>query len=95
MKKKVFVLYDDRIRPNEKIAQVAGNKTYGSIIFKQKTIQRRVEEVLQDKDYILKFCPFSEEKKREESIGLVLSASQSTSVVYLFSFPLGNYLMNR
>ncbi|MCI8556503.1 MAG: hypothetical protein HFI19_01810 [Lachnospiraceae bacterium] len=85
MKKKVFVLYDDRIRPNEKIAQVAGNKTYGSIIFKQKTIQRRVEEVLQDKDYILKFCPFSEEKKREESIGLVLSASQSTSVVYLFS----------
>lgn len=56
MKKKIFVLYDDRIQPNEKIAQVTGNKSYGNIIFKQKTIQKRIEEVLQEKDYILKFC---------------------------------------
>lgn len=85
MKKKVFVLYDDRIRPNEKIAQVAGNKSYGNIIFKQKTIQRRLEEVLEEKDYILKFYPFSEEEKREEDIREVLSAVQSASVVYLYS----------
>ena len=85
MKKKVFVLYDDRIRPNEKIAQVVGNKSYGSIIFKQKTIQRRVEEILEGKDYILKFCPFSEEKEKEEYIKLVLSAVQSTSIIYLYS----------
>lgn len=64
MKKKLFVLYDDRIRPNEKIAQVAGNKSYGNIIFKQKTIQKRLEEILEDKDYILKFYPFSEEEKK-------------------------------
>ena len=85
MRKQVFVLYDDRTRPNEKIAQVVGNKSYGSIIFKQKTIQKRVEEILEKKDYILKFCPFSEESKREESIGLVLSAVQSTAVIYLYS----------
>lgn len=85
MKKKVFVLYDDRIRPNEKIAQVAGNKSYGSIIFKQKTIQSRLEEALEEKDYILKFYPFSQEEKREESIRAVLSAVQMASVVYLYS----------
>ena len=67
MKKKLFVLYDDRIRPNEKIAQVAGNKSYGNIIFKQKTIQKRLEEILEEKDYILKFYPFSGEEKRSES----------------------------
>lgn len=85
MKKKVFILYDDRIRPNEKIAQVTGNKSYGNIIFKQKTIQKRLEEILERKDYILKFCPFSEEEKRKESIEVVLSDVQFSSVVYLYS----------
>lgn len=85
MKKKVFILYDDRIRPNEKIAQVTGNKTYGNIIFKQKTIQRRLEEILEEKEYVLKFCPFSEEEKREKSIAIVLSDVQAASVVYLYS----------
>lgn len=85
MKKKVFILYDDRIRPNEKIAQVTGNKSYGNIIFKQKTIRRRLEEILEEKEYVLKFCPFLEEEKREESIGIVLSDVQTASVVYLYS----------
>lgn len=85
MKKKLFVLYDDRIRPNEKIAQVAGNKSYGNIIFKQKTIQKRLEEVLEEKDYIIKFYPFMEEEKRAESIRQVLSSVQPASIVYFYS----------
>ena len=85
MKKKLFVLYDDRIRPNEKIAQVAGNKSYGNIIFKQKTIQKRLEEILEEKDYILKFYPFSGEEKRSESIRQVLSAVHPAAIVYLYS----------
>lgn len=85
MKKKLFVLYDDRIRPNEKIAQVAGNKSYGNIIFKQKTIQKRLEEILEEKDYILKCYPFSGEEKRSESIRQVLSAVHPAAIVYLYS----------
>ncbi|MCI9306184.1 MAG: hypothetical protein HFI28_06860 [Lachnospiraceae bacterium] len=85
MKKKVFILYDDRIRPNEQIAQVTGNKSYGSIIFKQKTIKRRLEELIEKKDYVLKLLSFSEEQKREENIGIVLSDVRPAAVVYLYS----------
>ena len=63
MKKKVLVLYDDRIRPNEKIAQISGDKSYGSIIFKQKTIQKRIEEIVLERPYVLGFYPFSDEMK--------------------------------
>lgn len=85
MKKKVFILYDDRIRPNEQIAQVTGNKSYGSIIFKQKTIKRRLEELIEKKDYVLKLLSFSEEQKREENLGIVLSDVRPAAVVYLYS----------
>ena len=61
MKKKVVVLYDDRIRPNEQIAQVSGDKSYGSILFKQKTVQRRAEECVETKDFILSFSAFQNE----------------------------------
>ncbi len=85
MKKKVFVLYDDRIKPNEKIAQVSGDKSYGNIIFKQKTIQNRLEEFVLSKQYILGFYPFSDENSRRAVFNKVLSAPVSTAVLYLYS----------
>lgn len=85
MKKKVVVLYDDRRMPNEKIAQVSGNKSYGSIIFKRKTIQRRFEECISSKEYVLKFCPFTEDGELEEIYREILASASATAVLYLYS----------
>ena len=85
MKKKVLVLYDDRIRPNEKIAQISGDKSYGSIIFKQKTIQKRIEEIVLERPYVLGFYPFSDENQAENSIQTAAAAEFGTSVFYLYS----------
>jgi len=85
MKKKVVVLYDDRIMPNEKIAQVSGNKTYGNILFKQKTIQQRVEECISSREYVLGFYAFCEEDARKKSLEAIAVSNLSTAVVYLYS----------
>lgn len=85
MRKKIVVLYDDRIRPNEKIAQISGNKSYGSIIFKQKTIQSRLEDIVLSKPYVQGFYCFSDTETAEKYIQSVLSFEFTVSIVYLYS----------
>ncbi len=85
MKKKVLVLYDDRLRPEEKIAQIAGDKSYGNIIFRQKTIRERIEKIALSKPYVRGFCPFLDEMQTEKAIGLASAAEFHVSVFYLYS----------
>lgn len=85
MRKNVVVLYDDRSMPNEKIAQVSGDKSYGSIIFKQKTIRERVREIAVSRKYVTGFYPIAGEKDWEDCLQRLALAEFSTSVLYLYS----------
>ena len=85
MRKKVIVLYDDRIRPNEKIAQISGNKSYGNIIFKQRTIQSRIEEIVLSKPYVQGFYSFSDREGQEKCLRELFSSEYRAAVLYFYS----------
>lgn len=42
--KTVFVIYDDRKKPNQEICQITGGKSFGNTIFKRKTLKERMKE---------------------------------------------------
>lgn len=91
MKKRLAVIYDDRELPNERIAQVAGKKSYGRIIFRQKTMETRWKENLASRDYVQDFYTVRDTLTLEEALERVSRLPESTVVLWLYSdFAAGN-----
>ena len=65
MFKKVVFIYDDSERPNQKIKEITGDKSFGETILKRKTLKERVLEEVEDKKFLTAAFYYSDVMQKE------------------------------
>ena len=66
MLRKVVFLYEDSERPNQKIKEITGNKSFGETILKRKTLKMRVLEEVEDESFVAGAFSYSTSEEQRE-----------------------------
>lgn len=85
MLKKVIVVYDDTVEADKLVKNITGPKTFGSTIFKRKTLKRRMTEVLMSNNFIVDIIDYKEGDSVEYLTGAFKDVPVHYSVMHLFS----------
>lgn len=85
MLKKVIVVYDDTVEADKLVKNITGPKTFGSTIFKRKTLKRRMTEVLMSNNFIVDIIDYKEGDSVEYLTGAFKDVPGHYSVMHLFS----------
>jgi thiamine kinase-like enzyme len=85
MLKKVIVVYDDTIEADKLVKNITGPKTFGSTIFKRKTLKRRMSEVLMSNNFIVDMIDYKEEDNLEQLTGALKDVPANCCVMHMFA----------
>ena len=83
MLKKVVFIYEDSERPNQKIKEITGNKSFGETILKRKTLKMRVLEEVEGESFIAAVFSYGNKKEWEEVMDQLKGLSKDFSVVHM------------
>ncbi len=85
MLKSIVVVYDDLEKPNNEIRNISGNKSFGEIIFKRKTLRERMQEETEKNNGVISFfwlgAAYTPEGLRRE----LEAMPENTAVIHLYS----------
>ena len=85
MLKKVVFIYEDSERPNQKIKEITGNKSFGETILKRKTLKTRVLEEVEGESFIAAVFSYGNREEWEGVIQQLKGLSKEFSVVHMRS----------
>lgn len=85
MLKKVIVVYDDTVEADKLVKNITGPKTFGSTIFKRKTLKRRMAEVLMSNSFIVDMIDYKENDSIENLASELKDAPDNCTVMHLFA----------
>ncbi|MBQ2801116.1 MAG: hypothetical protein IJF03_06985 [Lachnospiraceae bacterium] len=66
MLRKVVFLYEDSERPNQKIKEITGNKTFGETILKRKNLKMRVLEEVEGESFVAAAYSYASQEEQKE-----------------------------
>ena len=85
MLKKVVFIYEDSERPNQKVKEITGNKSFGETILKRKTLKTRVLEEVEGESFIAAVFSYGNREEWEGVIQQLKGLSKEFSVVHMRS----------
>lgn len=85
MLKKVVFVYEDSEKPNQKIREITGNKSFGETILKRKTLKSRVLEQVEGRKFLTKAYSYSDEIQRLQVWKSLKNLSKDHAVVHMRS----------
>lgn len=85
MLKKIVFLYEDSERPNQKIREITGDKSFGETILKRKTLRSRVLEEVEGRKFLETALYYRNQAEWEEVLKRLKSLSKETAVVHMRS----------
>lgn len=85
MFKKVVFIYDDSQRPNQKIREITGDKSFGETILKRKTLKERVLEQVEGKKNLAGAFSYSDDLQKEQVWKKLRKLSKDCAVVHMRS----------
>ncbi|MFA9375947.1 MAG: hypothetical protein ACERKZ_04245 [Lachnotalea sp.] len=85
MLKKVIVVYDDTVEADKLVKNITGPKTFGNTIFKRKTLNRRMTEVLMSNNFIADIIEYKEGDSVEKLARALKDAPDNCAVMHLLS----------
>lgn len=85
MLKKIVFIYEDSKRPNSKVREITGDKTYGQTILKRKTLKQRIFEEISEKPYLFTAKSYTCEEEFQQVLSEVSSLPKDCAVVHMRS----------
>ena len=85
MLKKIVFLYEDSDRPNQKIKEITGNKTFGETILKRKTLKMRVLEEVEKESFVAAVYSYSSKEEQTEVLKQLKSLPKEFAVIHMRS----------
>lgn len=85
MLRKVVFLYEDSERPNQKIKEITGNKSFGETILKRKTLKMRVLEEVEGESFVAAAYSYSSKEEQTEVLLQLKNFPKETAVIHMRS----------
>ena len=85
MLRKVVFLYEDSERPNQKIKEITGHKTFGETILKRKTFKMRVLEEVEGESFVAAAYSYSSKEEQSQILQQMKSLPKEFSVIHMRS----------
>ncbi len=85
MFKKIVFIYEDSERPNQKIKEITGNKTFGETILKRKTLKARVLEEVEGESFVAAVYSYNSREEQAEVLKQLKSFPKEFSVIHMRS----------
>ena len=85
MLKRIVFVYEDSKRPNSKVREITGDKTYGQTILKRKTLKQRIFEEVEDKSYIVRAESYTNREEAATVFAELATLPKDCAVVHMRS----------
>ncbi|PXV87288.1 choline/ethanolamine kinase [Lachnotalea glycerini] len=85
MLKRVMVVYDDTVVADKLVKNITGPKSFGSTIFKRKTLKVRMRDALMSNNFIFDFLDYEKGNSVEDLAGALKDVPANCAVMHLFS----------
>lgn len=85
MLRRVVFLYEDSERPNQKIKEITGNKTFGETILKRKTLKMRVLEEVEGESFVAAAYSYSSKEEQAQVLQQLKNLPKELSVIHMRS----------
>ncbi|OYP48737.1 hypothetical protein CG709_02950 [Lachnotalea glycerini] len=85
MVKRVMVVYDETDGADKLVKNITGPKSFGSTIFKRKTLKVRMRDALMSNNFIFDFLDYEKGNSVEDLAGALKDVPANCAVMHLFS----------
>lgn len=85
MLNKIYIVYDNSLKPCYDVENIIGEKSFGEIIFKRRTLKDRYFEILNKYDFIKGILEINSASALKKVFNQVSEFTQGTKIVHLYS----------
>ncbi|MBD5544045.1 MAG: DUF1679 domain-containing protein [Lachnospiraceae bacterium] len=83
--KRLFVIYDDSVKPNKEVGTITGHNSYGDTIFKRITLKNRMKAEIQKNKAVAHILFYSGIEDREQIYKAYKDLEEPINLVHLYS----------
>jgi len=85
MLNKIYIIYDDSLRPCYDVENIIGDKSFGDVIFKRRTLKDIYFEILNKYEFIKGILEINSNSTMKKVLNQVVEFPTETKVIHLYS----------